>query len=80
MRSASASTLAASHALRAGPAVAQMAGSTTNSAVADPSSSAARSAGLSRTRRSRRNHITAEVGPRFEPRLGVDMLLNLARA
>ena len=37
------------------------AGSRTNSAVTGPSSSAARSAGLSRTRRSRRNHITEEA-------------------
>ena len=59
-------------ATRGGPGrpSAQMAGSTTKSAVTEPSSSAASRAGLSRTRRSRRNHITAEVAPRFEPRSG----------
>ena len=58
MRSASASTLAASQARRAAPAPDQMTGSITNSAVTGPPASAASSAGLSRTRRSRRNHRT----------------------
>ena len=68
--SARASTLAASHARRAGPAPDQRAGSTTKRAVVVPSSSAARRAGLSRTRRSRRNHMTAELD---------DMSFNVAR-
>ena len=57
-RSARASTLAASHARRAEPAPDQIAGSMTNRAVVGPSSRAESSAGLSRMRRSRRNHMT----------------------
>ena len=68
--SSSARTLDASHARRAAPARDQMAGSSTKSSVVVPSSSAARSAGLSRTRRSRLNHITEEVAE--------DMPLNVA--